>query len=124
MSNYSTMNGPQLVTAFNLMANSQLGKELNAKPVTRFSTTAAGVKRCEQLESSIRARGNGLAQADKQSKPIVPEGFAKQVVKPKAEGIFAEFKTNPRKNRGKLLGRLAESINSQVSVDDLLTAVY
>lgn len=62
---YATMTGPQLVTAYNEMANSQLGKELNARPVTRFADMEAGVKRCMQLESSIKARSDGLKSASR-----------------------------------------------------------
>ena len=71
---YTTLTGPQLVTAYNEMANSQIGKELNARPVTRFADATAGAKRCASLESSIKARSDGLKSASRDTTTTNPTG--------------------------------------------------
>lgn len=60
--NFSVMSGPELVAMFNKMAESATGKELGIRTVTRFADTQSGIKRCEMLASSIKARKSGLAQ--------------------------------------------------------------
>src|SRR5688572_25695381 len=62
MEDFKTKSGPELVALFNKMAESEHGQALGAKTVTRFSDTQAGIKRCEMLASSIKARKEGLTQ--------------------------------------------------------------
>jgi hypothetical protein len=126
MTDYSTMSGPELVRAFNTMANSDTGKELGTKPVNRFADTEVGRKRCEFLESSIRARVSGLKAADFDSE-------AKEVTRTRTRtkkaaatdgGIFDEFKTATTRYRGKALAALHENLNNQVAAGELARAVY
>lgn len=61
---FTAMDGPGLVRAYGEMAASKLGVELGAKPVTKFTDKETGVKRCQALASSIKARYEGLAGID------------------------------------------------------------
>jgi hypothetical protein len=102
---YSSLSGTELVRAFNSMAESTTGRELGVRPVNRFANLDIGRQRCQQLASSIQARSDGLIEVD-------------------AEEILELFKTNIKKNRGKLLARLYGTMNAQVSFRELLDAVY
>src|SRR4029077_10187649 len=88
------MTGPQLVTEFNALLKraAELGLPDLPKPVTRFSTTQAGVKRIEGLLSLIRAREASerafVAQETERSTPLPEENTdvarkATPVAKPK-----------------------------------------
>lgn len=59
--NFKTLAGPQLVVEYNKMAESNIGWELNIKPVKKFSDTLTGIKRCEALALSIKTRKEGGA---------------------------------------------------------------
>ncbi len=61
---FTAMDGPGLARAYGEMATSKLGVELGAKPVTKFTDKETGVKRCQALASSIKARYEGLAGID------------------------------------------------------------
>ncbi len=111
---YEDMSGPELVRTFNEMANSKFGRELGARTVSRFKDIESGRARCLALESSIKARGEGLRGVEEEVKTNSGGGG----------DIFATFKTNTGKNRGKLLAALASAKNSQVKVESLLKAVY
>jgi hypothetical protein len=130
---FTTMTGPALVSAYNEMANSALGKELGAKPVTRFSDQPAGVKRCLTLASSIKARQEGLAAI----KPTVVEDTevttkAKKVKKvngvsktsASANKRAAEFGARPGTVREKILIALDDNYRKMVPLKTLLKAAY
>lgn len=70
---FTEMSGSELVVAFNEMANSTLGKELGAKPVSRFADTKVGLKRVEMLASSIKARASGLKRQEDQGTETATE---------------------------------------------------
>lgn len=66
--NFSEMNNPQLVMAYNEMVMTAVDLGLDpkfTKTVARFADTGAGIKRCEALHSEIQARKDGLKNADK-----------------------------------------------------------
>ncbi len=136
MTDFTNMSGPELVRAFNAMAGSVPGQELQARPVNRFATPEVGRKRCEKLASSIAARERGLAAVDEVPSPPVEVAFDSEervmarkakAKKPKAErpnGILGEFETNLNKFRGKCLHFLWEHKNEQLTWKQLVKATY
>lgn len=68
MTDFSSLNGPQLVTWYNTMvarAFEQFGSTVY-KQTQKFTDRVTGIKRCEALASSIRALEAGAAAADRQ----------------------------------------------------------
>lgn len=142
MSDYAEMTGPELVRAYNTMAASQTGLELNTKQVNRFATPEIGRKRCEMLASTIRAREAGLRAADRQEETVVATPTAaapafddeERVMaratkkgpktKVKANGIHGEFNVNPEKNNGKFLQALWDNKNKQLDWREFVKPVY
>jgi len=144
MSEFENMSGPELVRAFNEMANSAIGQELRARPVTRFADTESGRKRCSALAGSIKAREQGLGREDsgcalkkpvaaatlesspglRRSPPRSGDVQSQQQDRTAQSAIMQQFKTKPHKLRGKLLARLHASIGTPVSVPVLVRAVY
>jgi len=117
---YENMSGPDLIRAFNEMA-----AVLNVKTVSRFSDMLAGRRRCEALASRLRARESGLAEDDATPAPRARKAKAKKAKAATPAGdIFAQFKTNTGKNRGKLLSRLNDDLGQQVPLTQLVRAVY
>lgn len=119
MSEYDNMNGPELVRAYNEMANSEAGRALSTHPISKFTDLETGRRRCEALASNIRARLAGLEAADNQEATDATEE-----VPVEGGSIFVEFKTNTKKNRGKLLKVMSERMNQPTYVNDLVQAVY
>jgi len=72
-----------LVTEYNTLVAEAVALGLNYKPVQRFSDNATGQKRLEALQSSIRAKQSGEAQADRQEEK--PESQNGQEEKPEGE---------------------------------------
>ena len=103
MSEFENMSGPELVQAYNRMAMSR-----GLRTVTRFADTAVGRRRCEALASQI----NGA---------VVQHDIREQ---PSGVDIFAIFKTNTGKFRGKLLDALYSKRGTQVTLNKLIMAVY
>jgi hypothetical protein len=101
MTDYATMSGPQLVIEYNRIAT-----ERGLPTVKRFSTTAAGRKRCEALMNGAAPRA---APAPRSTSGI---------------DIFAEFKTATSKLRGKLLKALADNKGGMVGLAALIRSVY
>lgn len=128
---FATMDGPTLVRAFNEMANSDTGKELSARTVVRFADTKTGIKRCEMLASSIRARKEGLSAPEPRAAAKKPSPKAKAPAKEKTLGantsankLAAEFEARAGTNREKLLVALDASYRKLVPLNTLLKAVY
>lgn len=114
---YENMSGPDLVRAFNEMAAA-----LNVKTVSRFADATAGRRRCEALASRLRARESGLAEEAEQAE--APRRRKRAVQRDLPIDIFAEFKTNTGKNRGKLLSWLNDHMGQQVALKRLVQHVY
>ena len=58
---YESMTGPELVSAYNIMATDAFESGLEGyRPVSRFMDKEVAVRRCEALASSLRARKEGL----------------------------------------------------------------
>lgn len=136
---FAALSGADLVSTYNQMATSAEGRDLGAKEVNRFSDTKTGVKRCEALASSIRARRAGMkAEESRDKKPEAPaakpknEAPAETAKKPKA----AKPKNEPKKhetpfgnitkgsNRDKLLQKLLNNPRHYFSRNDLMVEVY
>lgn len=129
---FSSLAGSALVEAFNKLATSSEGRDLGAKEVSRFSDTKTGVKRCEALASSIRARRSGMKAEEARDKKPATEAPAEAVKKPKA----VKPKTEPKKhdtpfgaitkgsNRDKLLQKLLNNPRHFFSRNDLMVEVY
>lgn len=120
---FTTLHGTSLVEAFNAMAASKEGIALGAKPVTRFSDTKTGVKRCETLASSIRAHREGQKAEAERDKKKPTTKTAKEKPEPKKhETQFG--KVTQGSNRDKLLARLLEAQGDYLSRNDLMVVVY
>jgi hypothetical protein len=92
---FTEMTGPELVQAYNSMANSTLGQELGIKPVQRFSDTKSALARTEKLASSIKARASGLKKEEASAKtnsPVAQE-FLGAVQPKKQEADVAKVTT-------------------------------
>src|SRR5262245_24206724 len=77
------MTGGELVGHYNLLAMSDLGKELGAKPTQKFKDLATGIKRIEALTSSIKAREEGLkAEAKQPAKGELGDAMATLAIDP------------------------------------------
>ena len=148
---FTEMSGPELVVAFNEMANSKVGQELGAKPVQRFADTKVALKRVEMLASSIKARAAGLKRHESEE-PSAPQperqeseestmsaakkkasaktaktAKAKAAPAPKltgAAGIVQSFGPRAGSFREKLLVKLVDNLGSQVRLNDLITSTY
>lgn len=99
---FEEMSRPELIVAFNTMVNSTLGQELGAKPVQRFADTKVGIKRCEMLASSIKARASGLKREE--DPPVATKAHsASEASTPKSEekamGASAAKKTATKTTR-------------------------
>lgn len=90
----TTLNGPGLVNYYNRIA-----AERGLPLVKRFASPAVGRRRCEALI-------NGPATATN------------------VDTVFTQFKTSVRKNRGKLLQEMHEHKNTQLSLGQLIRAIY
>ncbi len=107
---FSKMTNKELVTAYNAMVGGPAGKALGHprnRPILKFASSAAGIKRCETLASSIKAKGQA-----KRAKSHVEEPSDKR----------KEPRTNSR--RQKAIDCLLKSVGKQVPRSDLLKAVY
>jgi hypothetical protein len=107
MAAYSEMNGVELVRAYNEMAKTRTGQELGTKTVDRFSSIEVGIKRCEWLASSIKAREAGLAEND-----------ASDV------DLFRRAKVKPASLRGKLLAEFINHQSEPLTLEALAKAIY
>lgn len=145
---FSKMDEATLVIAHNKMAESELGKQLGAKTIQRFESREAGIERCEQIASSIRAYQQGMAEennrekgdktmtdkpkksAKKASKKSAKKASKKVAVKAAANGVdnrskFAQaFEARQGTNRQKLIDALASNFRKPVTVNSLLKSVY
>lgn len=126
---FTKLTGIDLVRAYNRMAESQTGKELGRfKPVQSFVDDATGVKMCEAIAGSIKARESGLKGEDKmttktngkrkpakakKAKAVKKTAKAKtaKVKKPKVErtGIAAELGIRADGAREKLITFLGDN---------------
>jgi hypothetical protein len=73
---FSKMNGPQLVAAWNEMVLTAVDLGIKVTPVKKFADPATGRKRCEQLHASIQSRkafDQGMAQDEKIERQQVKE---------------------------------------------------
>lgn len=129
---FNTLSGADLIAAFNAMANTATARDMGTKEVTRFSDTKTGVKRCEALASSIRARRSGEKEEANRDKPVrapaAPgEGAKTKTTKPKVEPKKHETPfghVTKGSNRDKLLQKLLGSPRHFFSRNDLMVEVY
>lgn len=111
---FQTLNGPQLIEAYNNMATGEYGKRLNAKTVSRFSDATTGRKRCEALASSIRA----MIQSDAAIK-------AEEATKPKGKKVETAFGAITKgSNRITALECLLKNKGSQVGLSAITKKIY
>ena len=88
---YNAFIGSELVSAYNtLVAQAEAAGLTGYRPVVRFADKMSAVKRCEALESSIRARKDGLKvkhddeqELTKTEEPTQDEVQCADAVKPK-----------------------------------------
>jgi len=110
--NLQGMEGPDIVRTYNDLANSDRGKELNARTVQRFSDRNTAIKRIEALRSSIKAREKGLKMEEGKSKAT------------QATTGLDSFQACEGTNRMRLIKCLLENLNRMVPMDVLLAATY
>ena len=102
---FTEMTNKELVAAYNAMVDSPAGKALGHprnRPVTKFASSKEGIKRCEAMASSLKAKSveEPAAPSDKRKEP----------------------RANSR--RQKAIDCLLGSVGKQVQRSDLLKAVY
>jgi hypothetical protein len=139
------MTGPELVAAYNELAESEAGKLCHLRPVQRFSTREAGIARLEAAQSSIKAYREGIkglpeeapaveagvAEGDSKKKPAKAPKEAKAPKAPKKnapiEGenaILTSFQAREGTNRKRMLHALCQHFGSQIAIPDLIKATY
>lgn len=121
MTNYKSMGGPELVTAFNAMVTEADGLGQNTvKNVKRFASPAAGVKRCEAMAAQLAVmRGGATAKPARVSKPE-----KKKETAARQTGAVAAIGARAGSKREKLLLTLEGSLGDQVPVKALIRALY
>lgn len=111
----------QLVTSYNDMCGSPAGQELGHprnRPVAKFKDETEGVRRCDQLESSIKAHQEGLKKEKK-------EKGEKAAAAPKAKAAAApKGVDNIKGRRRKLFDCLSKKLGKQVDRSKIMVAVY
>lgn len=87
---FKTMTGPQLVAAYNSMVEEcrSMGQEAY-REVNRFSSTEAGIGRCETIASTLRALREGAAAEARRG-----------ARRPQAERTAASAPTEPQQQEG------------------------
>lgn len=139
---FANMNGPQLVAAYNKMAES-----LKLKPVARFSAHPVGVKRCQELAARMKelpvteiVPATTIEAAKKEESEVPkakanvskPVKTAKKVIarKPKSDvpdnrsKIAIEFDARAGTVRQKLLDELHANYRKMIDQNKLLKACY
>lgn len=114
----SEMNGPQLVEEYNKLA------ALNgAKPVKRFASTAAGLKRIEALkEGKVKVAKPKKEKVAKEKKPKVAK--VKKEKEEKRSKIGIEFDVRSGSKREKLLEAMHSNYKKPLTGRELLKLVY
>lgn len=102
----SEMNGPELVAEFNRLASTN-----GQKPVKRFATRKAALKRIVALkkEPTVKGKAPKAKKAPKEDK---------------RSKIGVEFNVRAGTNREKLLDALYDSYKKPITKRDLMKAVY
>jgi len=140
---FANMKGPQLVAAYNKMA-----EELKLKPVARFSAHPVGVKRCQELAARVKntpvlelvppaaieeAKSTKKEESDVTKKKTTmsakakakrPAAAKKSDVPDNRSKIAIEFGARLGTVRQKLLDKLHENYRKMVDQNVLLKACY
>ena len=101
------MNGTQLVAEYNRLASS-----VGAKPVKRFATRAAAVKRIAAIKAEASPATKAKVKKEKKTK------------EEKRSKIGVEFNVQSGSNREKMLEALHANYKKPVTVRDLQKSVY
>lgn len=112
MTDFSALSGPELLTAYNVLA-----KKAGLKHVARFSDRKAAIRRCLALSASPPAPAGKNTPSTSPAVPASPPGT-------KETRILAEFKARAGTNRETLLRVMIASFGKQVNLAELMKAVY
>lgn len=120
MQNFDSMNGPELIAAYNAMARSIEGGALGAREIGRFSNKEIGIKRCKALAEAIKARvtelevGSAQLHQDPAELLDIPAELLQE----------AAFPARGSSLRTRLFNLLMDNINEQVSTSELVRSLY
>lgn len=109
---YDGMSGPELVEAYNKMA-----EEKGYAPVQRFSSTAKGIERCVAMEGYRQNTGDTPADTK-------PKKSATKPSKEKDGSLLSQFEAREGTIRKKVLEELLKNLGSQVKVRALIAKSY
>lgn len=124
---YSKMTGPELVKAYNAMVASPAGQQLGGyKAVQKFADVPTGIKRCERLESSIRAIKGFAEGVDKLTSDVKKKTTTPKAKAPKgdANDKLDGAPVRVGSNRDKAIQRLQRKLGEPVTLEALMLAVY
>jgi len=110
---YEEMSGPELVTAYNKLAEQATG----VKPVTRFADRVSGLKRVKELALTISSGQKGGAPEPKKAESGDSDMTA-------LEKKIEAFEVRSGTNREKVLKKLLPNLGKQIPQGELLKAAY
>ena len=137
---YEKKTGPELIAAYNALAETDAGKAAGAKPVTRFSDRETALKRVLSLHKKVHGDDAGAVVAvtkktdDKpdRASPATAVHPTEEALLPEegdvdmaqVQAIVEKFAPRPGSNREKALKTLAGKFGKPVPRTTLLKATY